>query len=114
MTRTSIGRAITARKMNVRVARRWTNPEPPKALAGRIKVPVALVHGQADEFIPVADAIELHAACRQPRRLDLVSGMGHAFDAAGIPAVQAAVEWVLDLEAASTTTSGSAEQTAAN
>jgi alpha-beta hydrolase superfamily lysophospholipase len=112
MTRTSIGRALTARKMNVRVARHWTNPEPPKALVGRIRVPVAVVHGQADEFIPVADALELHGECREPRRLALVPGMGHAFDAAGIPAIQDAVDWVLDRETTSRS-SGPSEQTAA-
>jgi hypothetical protein len=39
--------------------------------------------------------------------------MGHAFDAAGIPAIQDAVDWVLDLEATSRS-SGPSEQTAAS
>jgi pimeloyl-ACP methyl ester carboxylesterase len=100
MTRTPLGRAAMARFTGVRVARRWTNPSPPVDLVRRIHRPVAFVHGTADRFIPAADARELWAAAREPRRLSLVSGMGHAFDPVGLPEILVAVQWTLDHEPA--------------
>jgi pimeloyl-ACP methyl ester carboxylesterase len=95
LTRTSPGRALASRVLRVRIASRWTNAEPPLALVPRLRAPLALVHGADDRFIPPADAQELHAAATGPCRLTLVPRMGHAFDAAGLPAIAAAVEWTL-------------------
>jgi alpha-beta hydrolase superfamily lysophospholipase len=95
MTRTRLGRRVTARYVGVRVAARWTNPEPPVALAGRVRVPVAYVHGARDRLIPVRDAEELVAATPGRKRFKLVPEMGHAFDPLAIVAIRDAVEWVL-------------------
>lgn len=95
LTRTPVGRRVATRYLKVRIAPRWTNPEPPRSLAARITRPLALVHGQRDRFIPPREAVELYAACIGPRRLDLVPGMGHAFDPLGVPVVCDAVDWVL-------------------
>lgn len=95
LTRTRLGRALAARYLKVRVASRWTNPEPPVALVPRVSAPLALVHGDADPFIAVGDARELEALAVCPRRVDVVSGMGHAFDPLATPAIVAAVEWAL-------------------
>ena len=60
---------------------RWTDP--PDALAARITVPLAVVHGTGDRFMPTSEAEILHAAGAGAdaghRRLDLVPDMGHAF-----------------------------------
>jgi alpha-beta hydrolase superfamily lysophospholipase len=96
MTRTGIGRRVTARVCRVRVASRWTNPEPPLALVPRVRVPFAIVHGTDDKFIPLRDAIELHDASKGPARLDIVAGLGHAFEAPSIDAVRRSVTWVLE------------------
>jgi pimeloyl-ACP methyl ester carboxylesterase len=96
MTRTPFGRALAARFLGVTIASRWGNPEPPAELVGRVRVPIALVHGTADRFIPVEAAETLHAAAGDPRRLEVVPGMGHAFDASGLPAILGAVAWALD------------------
>ncbi|MCU4184694.1 lysophospholipase [Acidiferrimicrobium sp. IK] len=95
LTQTRLGRSVADRRMRVRLSPVWTNPEPPTALVGRIDAPIALVHGQRDRFIPAAAAVELYRHARDPRRLDLVPGMGHAYDLLGVAPVLAAVEWVL-------------------
>src|SRR5689334_22042475 len=93
MTRTRPGRRLTSRLVRVRVASRWTNPEPPAALVPRVRAPYAIVHGTEDRFIPVRDAIELHDVAQSPSHLDIVAGLGHAFEPPSIEAVQRAVEW---------------------
>jgi fermentation-respiration switch protein FrsA (DUF1100 family) len=81
--------------LRVRVSPTWRDPEPPVALVRRIRVPVALVHGEDDHFIPPRDALLLYRSCAQPRRLDRVPGMGHAFDPLAVAPVVSAVEWTL-------------------
>jgi len=95
MTRTSPGRAVLARMLKVRVARRWTSPEPPVDLIRRVTVPVALIHGTADRFIPMKASYELYAAANGARSLDLVPEMGHAYDPIGSDAIHRSVEWSL-------------------
>ncbi len=61
-----------------------------------IAIPVAIIHGDRDRYIPASDAGILYRACSPfGRRLDVVAGMGHAFDAKALPAVKASVEWLL-------------------
>lgn len=97
ITRTPAGRRLAARRMGVRVSPRWTNPEPPRALAARITVPIAVVHGSDDRFVRPSEAAEIAEAATAGRcRLGVVSGMGHGFDPVGAPAIRAAVEWILD------------------
>ena len=95
LTQTRLGRRLADRRMRVRLSPVWTNPEPPTTLIARIDAPVALVHGQRDRFIRPADAVELYRHAGDPRRLDLVPGMGHAYDTLGIAPIVSAVEWVL-------------------
>lgn len=95
MTRTPFGRAFLARMMKVRVARRWTNPAAPVELIERIEAPVAVVHGTADRFIPMRAAYELYASATSERSLDLVPGMGHAYDAVATDSIRRGVEWSL-------------------
>ena len=97
MTRTAPGRRLTSRLSGVRVARRWTNPEPPLALAPLIAVPITYIHGTADRFIPARDGALLWEATPEPRKLDIVRGMGHAFEPAAIDPIRNAVAWALDL-----------------
>jgi len=95
LTRTPPGRAVCARWLKVALASRWTNPEPPVELAARTVAPLAVVHGTDDRFIPVQAAQELHSATAEPRRVEVVAGMGHAFDALAVVPILDAVEWVL-------------------
>ena len=95
LTRTRLGRIVAARFLRVRVAPRWTRPAPPIELVPHVQVPLAVVHGSADPFIPIADAHALFAAANEPRRLDLIGGMRHAFDRLANPTIVDAVEWAL-------------------
>lgn len=95
LTRTRVGRAFASRWMRVQIAPRWTNPAPPAELVPQINSPIAFVHGAADRFVPATDAEELFALAHEPRRLQIVPGMGHAFEPQSVPAVRDAVEWAL-------------------
>jgi alpha-beta hydrolase superfamily lysophospholipase len=96
LTRTRVGRAVAARWMGVQVSPQWTNPEPPIALVPKVQVPVAILHGAADRFVPASDAVELYEAAGEPRRLRIVPAMGHAFAPQSVPAIRDAVEWALN------------------
>ena len=94
-TRTPLSRRVAQRYPAVRVGP-WAAPDPPIELVGRIAIPVAIIHGDRDRYIPASDAGILYRACSPfGRRLDVVAGMGHAFDAKALPAVKASVEWLL-------------------
>ena len=95
-TRTPLGRRVARRYPTVRVGP-WYAPDPAIELVGRIAMPIAIVQGDRDHYIPANDAEALYQACSPSRRrLDVVVGMGHAFDAKALPAVSAAVDWLLD------------------
>jgi len=95
MTRTPVGRAFLARMLKVRVARRWTNAEPPVELVRRLQMPVAVVHGTSDRFIPMKASYELYANAIGERSLDLVPGMGHAYDSLATDPISRSVGWTL-------------------
>jgi alpha-beta hydrolase superfamily lysophospholipase len=95
MIRTRAGRAFAARLFRVRLSPEWTNPESPRALAGRVASPLAVVHGERDRFIPAREAAGLFSANGGERRLFLVPRMGHAFHPAAVPVIGEAVDWAL-------------------
>ncbi|MBF0093538.1 MAG: alpha/beta hydrolase [Alphaproteobacteria bacterium] len=44
----------------------------------RVRVPVLIIHGDADQIIPVTDGLELHARCgAADKRLTRIPGAGH-------------------------------------
>lgn len=104
LTRTPPGRTFVARQMNVRLSRRWEGGEPPTAMAAALRVPLAVIHGRADGYLAHTEARDLYDATEGARRLDVVEGMGHAFDALAIPAIVDAAEWVLSMSTAPTLT----------
>lgn len=95
MTRTPPGRRLISKLSGVRVAPRWTNPEPPLAMVPRLRIPVAFVHGTADHFIDVRDAAQLHAAAPDPKLLLVAADMGHAFGPLAIRAIGDATTWLV-------------------
>jgi pimeloyl-ACP methyl ester carboxylesterase len=97
LTRTRPGRRFADRKLGVRIHPVWSNPTPPFALAERLRVPLAVVHGDADRMIPATAARRLVERATGESRLDIVGGMGHAFDPRSIPAIVGAVDWMLAL-----------------
>ncbi len=97
MTHTPPGRWAASRYLGVRIARPTPRPAPPVELVRHIGAPLAIVHGRADPFIPAADAEALASAASEPCRLELVSGMGHAFEAESIEPILRAIDGILDL-----------------
>jgi len=95
MTRTGLGRRLTARLSGVRIAARWTNPSPPVYLAEHVRVPVAYVHGRKDRFISYRDSETLARVTPQPNRIEIVPEMGHAFETTAVGPIRDAVRWVL-------------------
>jgi alpha-beta hydrolase superfamily lysophospholipase len=97
MTHTPFGRRFALRRMGVRVAPPSKRSAPPIELVTSVHVPLAIIHGRRDPFIPVTDAEALFAAANEPRRLDLVDDLAHAFDPAEVVSapIVAAVDWVL-------------------
>jgi pimeloyl-ACP methyl ester carboxylesterase len=97
LTQTPLGRFVADRQMHVRIAGGFKRPAPPIDLVPKLEVPYAVIHGRADPFINVGDAEALYEAAHDPRRLDLVDGLGHAFEPESIPPIIAALDWVLTL-----------------
>jgi dienelactone hydrolase len=96
LARTRVGRQIAKHHLHVRIAPTWKVPPFPSELVGDIVVPIAIVHGDQDRYIPTSDAQAIYQACNSPhRRLELVPGMGHAFDYKALPAVNNALNWLL-------------------
>lgn len=69
-----------------------------EAAARRLKIPHLVVHGDADESVPVADAQTLARAAGRRGRLEIVRGTGHTLDATHpFRGASAALERVTDL-----------------
>jgi fermentation-respiration switch protein FrsA (DUF1100 family) len=96
LARTRPGRSVLRRRALARVAARRVPQQLPTAIVRRMRVPVAIVHGRGDRMVHAGAALELFEAAPEPRRLELVDGMSHSFQAAAVPAVVRAVEWVLE------------------
>jgi len=94
MTQTGAGRAVAARRFQTRLAVRPRRGAPPVERIRAVAQPVAVIHGLADRFLPSTAATALFSAAPEPRRLDLVPGMGHGFCAAALDPIEAAVAWV--------------------
>jgi len=94
ITSTPPGRAFAARRLGVRLASGRRRPAPPIDLVTQLDVPLAIVHGIDDPFLPSSNARALYDAASEPRRLDLVPGAWHAHDDAALPVITAAVDWV--------------------
>ena len=47
---------------------------------GRVKCPFLIIHGSADEDVPVADARRLYEKANEPKRLEIIRGGSHGFD----------------------------------
>jgi alpha-beta hydrolase superfamily lysophospholipase len=93
ITQTPPGRRLAAARLGVRLARGRVREAPPVELASGLRLPLAVVHGRADRFVSPKQAELLYRAAAGPKRIELVPGMGHAFDPLAVPAVLAGVRW---------------------
>jgi len=94
VTRTRFGRWAARRWLKVRLAKDWIHSDEPVTLARSLDVPLAIVHGVDDRFVPADAAAELYFAAGGARRIDVVAGMGHAYDEVGLSTIVDAVDWV--------------------
>ena len=95
MTKTRLGRRLLRTRLGVRVAPHMKLGPEPRTLASRLRVPLAVVHGAADRFMPVKEADELFRSAGARRRIDVLPGMGHAFGPLASPRILDAVSWAL-------------------
>jgi len=73
-----VGRRVLSSR-GTRVGERLRGPLlSPSDLAGRINIPVALIHGDRDAYVPIDDATLLHERLGGPKRLITLTGFGHA------------------------------------
>lgn len=96
LTRTGPGRWVAARRMQVRVARRWQVGEAPAEAVRRVRLPLAVVHGSDDRLLPVAHGRLLRGNAGGRCCLDEAEGMAHGIKSVVAAAhVVAGVHWVL-------------------
>jgi fermentation-respiration switch protein FrsA (DUF1100 family) len=95
LTQSSLGRWLARRWMDVRLAEGWTGAAPPVELVASIDAPVAVIHGTGDRFIKAAEAEKLYDAAGDPRRIDLVPDMGHAYMPESVEAIVESVSWAV-------------------
>ena len=71
---------------------------PPLDLVGEIApVPVAIVHGERDRYVPVRDAYALYDRLAEPRRLVVLPQFGHAEAGFDEPFAELLGDLVVDL-----------------
>lgn len=99
IARTALGRWVAARKLHVRVAPRWRLGEAPETSLRRVRVPVAVVHGEADRLLAHSNGRRLQRSAGGPVSLEVVASMGHGLDELCVEAVLRGVEWLRSLEA---------------
>lgn len=66
----------------------------PRCVAPTIKASVLLIHSRDDERIPFQHSVAIHAALRTPKRLLLVSGVGHVETNRAAGAEAAITSWL--------------------
>ena len=88
----------------------WEEPECPLSLnykndmyeigsvgsrASEVKVPWLLIHGDADDVIPVEDSREIDALANEPKKIIEIPGANHVFSGAGEePVIEAVISWL--------------------
>ena len=63
--------------------------------ASEIKVPWLLVHGDADDVVPIEDSREIFALATEPKKIIEIPGANHVFSEAGLaPMSEAVIAWI--------------------
>ncbi len=55
-----------------------SDPLDSEALIGKLRMPVMILHGTADQAVPIAEAQRLYAAAHEPKQMIEVAGAAHA------------------------------------
>lgn len=65
-------------KMGCRLGNPWLKKERPVENIRHLDMPVLLIHGTRDSIVSHSHSERLHQAAREPKRLELIEGGGHA------------------------------------
>ncbi|CAO3420986.1 alpha/beta hydrolase [Azospirillum endophyticum] len=61
---------------------------------GDLSCPILLIHGEADEILPPSCSIHVHRKAREPKKLVLVPGTGHALEEASEAVCREVRDWL--------------------
>ena len=65
------------------------------AKASEVKVPWLLIHGDADDVVPIDDSREIFALANEPKKIIEIPGANHVFSEAGLePMSEAVINWI--------------------
>jgi pimeloyl-ACP methyl ester carboxylesterase len=104
-----LGRLVTSRWLKTRISPEgWKMiPVPPAEAAARISpVPLLIVHGDKDHYLPLEHARQLYMAAREPKDLWLLPGMGHGEAASSQDLVDRIGGWIASAVAPSRVQAG--------
>ena len=63
--------------------------------ASDVKVPWLLIHGDADDVVPIDDSREIFALANEPKKIIEIPGANHVFSEAGLePMSEAVINWI--------------------
>lgn len=63
--------------------------------ASEVKVPWLLIHGDADDVVPIEDSREIFALAHEPKKIIEIPGANHVFSEAGLePMSEAVIDWI--------------------
>ena len=65
------------------------------AKASEVKVPWLLIHGDADDVVPVEDSREIFNLANEPKKIIEIPGANHVFSETGLePMSEAVIDWI--------------------
>ena len=63
--------------------------------ASEVKVPWLMIHGDADDVVPIVDSREIFALANEPKKIIEIPGANHVFSEAGLePMKEAVIDWL--------------------
>ena len=65
------------------------------AKASEVKVPWLLIHGDADDVVPIEDSREIFNLAKEPKKIFEIPGANHVFSEAALePMSEAVIDWI--------------------
>ena len=65
------------------------------AMASEVKVPWLLIHGDADDVVPIEDSREIFAHANEPKKIIEIPGANHIFSEGGFgPMIESVIDWI--------------------